>query len=108
MSHSEIKDEGFSVSIDIEPSSPMSRNVFINPTYGTDELTGESVSSGTGAFLGFQQAAASPAPTSARMLGFQTNLPTSRPVLSPLFGIPSTVSRLPVRLTQIPVPSAPL
>ena len=155
MSQTEAQDEGFNVSIEIEPASPNGRNVFRNPTYDAEGVTNDSVSNVTGVlngmqqqtdeglqrpqgdseweawgydlptqsiplnpafsrrdnlgtFVPFQQAAASPAPMSSRVLGFQTNLPASRPVLSPLFGIPRTAVRMPVRPAHLPVPSAPL
>ena len=153
MSQTETVDEGFNVSIEIEPASPLQgSSVFRNPTFDA-EFTDGSVLPPTGEFSGmqqrvdlgqqgpqgseweawgyqapaqtipqqpafptrdtlgtfvpFQQAVASPSPMSSRTLGFNPNVPVSRPVTSPLFGIPRTAIRTPLRSAQFPVPSAP-
>ena len=55
MSQTESQDEGFNVSIEIEPASPMGRNVFRNPTYDAEGVTDDSVSHVTGVLHGMQQ-----------------------------------------------------
>lgn len=149
MSQAAHQDEGFNVSIEIEPANPVGSNVLRNPIFDTDAVTDDSVSHVTGAPTGMQQqadegipqgnsdseawgyyhdihtnpaflprdnlgifvpsqpAAVSPAPVFSRGLGFPMHMPASRPVSSPLFGIPRAASRMSVGPTQVPIPSAP-
>ena len=94
---SQTHDTGFDVTVEVEPSgSPVHSQVFGNPTYDSENLTDDSLSYFTGPPTGMlQQPVVPPGTVSPRELGFIPHMPVSRPVISPLFGIPRNATRRP-------------